>query len=80
MTGEITLLGDVLPIGGVKEKLLAAYRMGVTRILLPRENLRDLEKIEQEILEKLEVTPIDSVTQAFDKVLTEGRRAIRVAV
>ena len=53
MTGEISLLGDVLPVGGVREKLLAAYRMGVSEILLPRENARDLEKIDARIREKL---------------------------
>jgi ATP-dependent Lon protease len=49
MTGEITLHGRVLPIGGVKEKLLAAYRMGITRILLPAENEKDLEQIDEKI-------------------------------
>ena len=59
MTGELTLLGDVLPIGGVKEKLLAAYRAGVTEILLPRENERDLEKIDADIRAKLHITLLD---------------------
>ena len=69
MTGEITLHGRVLPIGGVKEKLLAAYRMDVSRILLPRENARDLEKIDAEILNKLEIVLIDRVDEALERVL-----------
>ena len=73
MTGELTLLGDVLPIGGVKEKLLAAYRAGVTNILLPRENERDLEKIDADILAKLHITPIDSIDEAVALVLPAPR-------
>ena len=69
MTGEITLHGNVLPIGGVKEKLLAAHRMGIDRILLPRENEKDLEKIEQGILEKFEIHLIDTVGDALKRVL-----------
>ena len=79
MTGEITLLGDVLPIGGVKEKLLAAYRAGVMDILLPRENERDLEKIDAQILEKMHITLLDSVDEAIALVLPE-RREMMVAV
>ena len=69
MTGEITLHGKVLPIGGVKEKLLAAHRMGIDRILLPRENEKDLEKIEKDILEKFEIQLMDGVEDALSRVL-----------
>ncbi len=69
MTGEITLRGRVLPIGGVKEKLLAAYRMGVTNILLPRENEPDLEKLDPGIREKLNIVLMDSVDDALERVL-----------
>ncbi len=72
MTGEITLHGRVLPIGGVKEKLLAAYREGITSILLPRENEKDLEKIDPAILEKFRVTLLDRVDQALDAVLAKN--------
>ena len=72
MTGEITLHGRVLPIGGVKEKLLAAHRMGIDRILLPRENENDLEKIEAGILEKFEITLMDDVGDALKRVLQEN--------
>ncbi len=69
MTGEITLHGRVLPIGGVKEKLLAAYRQGITRILLPRENEKDLEKLDAEILKKFDIRLLDRVDEALDAVL-----------
>ncbi|MCQ2438095.1 MAG: endopeptidase La, partial [Clostridia bacterium] len=69
MTGEITLHGKVLPIGGVKEKLLAAYRLGIRKILLPKENVADLEKIDAAILEKMEITPIGDVNEALKIVL-----------
>ena len=71
MTGEITLTGRVLPIGGVKEKLLAAYRMGVSNILLPRENEKDLEEIDLSVRGDMNVKLIDRVEEAFAQVLTE---------
>ncbi|MGX8706045.1 MAG: S16 family serine protease, partial [bacterium] len=69
MTGEITLHGRVLPIGGVKEKLLAAHRMSIDRILLPRENEKDLEKIDADIRGQFELRLMDAVTDALDSVL-----------
>ena len=79
MTGELTLLGDVLPIGGVREKLLAAYRTGVTDILLPRENERDLEKIDADIRAKLRITLLDNIDDAVALVLPQPRE-MKVAV
>ena len=79
MTGELTLLGDVLPVGGVKEKLLAAYRAGVTEILLPRENGRDLEKIDGSIRAKLHITLLDDVDEAVALILQPGAE-VKVAV
>ena len=79
MTGELTLLGDVLPVGGVKEKLLAAYRAGVTEILLPRENGRDLEKIDESIRAKLHITLLDDVDEAVALILQPGAE-VKVAV
>ena len=69
MTGEITLHGKVLPIGGVKEKLLAAHRMGIDRILLSRENEKDLEKIDADILARFEIQLMDRVEDALTRVL-----------
>jgi ATP-dependent Lon protease len=69
MTGEISLRGKALPIGGVKEKLLAAYRLGINNILLPKENMKDLEEIPSDVLEKLNVIPISSAMEALSYVL-----------
>ena len=79
MTGEVTLHGKVLPIGGVREKLLAAYRMGVMNILLPRENEKDLEEIDSEILKNLNITLIDTVDEALKIVLDQSKK-MRLAI
>lgn len=79
MTGEVTLHGKVLPIGGVREKLLAAYRMGITRILLPKENEKDLEEIDPEILKKMEVTLVSTVDEALKLVLANQKK-MRLAI
>ena len=82
MTGEVTLHGKALPIGGVREKLLAAYRMDVKHILLPRENEKDLEEIDPKILEKMEITLIDSVDDALAQVLMgqKDQKKMRLAI
>jgi ATP-dependent Lon protease len=61
MTGEITLRGRVLPIGGLKEKLLAAHRGGVKRVIIPKDNEKDLKEIPKKILNALEILPVDDV-------------------
>ncbi|HEX7150850.1 MAG TPA: endopeptidase La [Thermoanaerobaculia bacterium] len=66
MTGEITLRGKVLPVGGVKDKILAAARAGVTRVILPAENERDLEEIPQDVRERMEFHLVESM----DEVVT----------
>ncbi len=66
MTGEITLRGEVLPIGGLKEKLLAAHRGGITTILIPDENMKDLAEVPDNIKEKLDIRPVKWI----DDVLT----------
>jgi ATP-dependent Lon protease len=65
MTGEITLRGEVLPIGGLKEKLLAAHRGGIKHVLIPKENVKDLQEIPEEVKNAIEITPV----QWFDEVL-----------
>ena len=71
MTGEVTLRGRVLPIGGVKDKLLAAHRAGIRTFLLPRKNERDLREVDREILDAVEVVPVDSVAEVLDRALLE---------
>jgi ATP-dependent Lon protease len=65
MTGEITLRGKVLPIGGVKEKLLAAHRIGVTTVILPRENEKDLADVPKNVLEGMEVRLVDHIDEVL---------------
>jgi len=65
MTGEITLRGNVLPIGGLKEKLLAAQRAGITRVLIPEENVKDLYDVPEEILRDVAIVPVDHVDQVL---------------
>ena len=71
MTGEITLGGRVLPIGGVKEKLLAAYRAGISLVILPRENKKDVEEIPEHILGKFRVEYVDSISDVLRIALPE---------
>ena len=72
MTGEITLRGKVLPIGGVKEKVLAAHRMGIHTVLLPKDNECDLEEIPGDVRQSLDLRLIGSVDQALDAVLVKA--------
>ena len=69
MTGEITIRGRVLPIGGLKEKVLAAYREGIHTIILPEENRRDIEEIPECVREKLEFIPVDHIDKVLDTAL-----------
>ncbi len=69
MTGEITLRGEVLPIGGLKEKLLAAHRGGIKTVLIPEENVRDLVEIPDTIKNKLEILPVKWIDQVLKTVL-----------
>ena len=69
MTGEITLRGQVLPVGGLKEKLLAAHRGGVKRVIIPQENERDLREVPANVLDDLAVTLVDYVDEVIDTAL-----------
>ncbi|MAE97305.1 MAG: endopeptidase La [Deltaproteobacteria bacterium] len=69
MTGEISLRGRVLPVGGIKEKVLAASRAGVQTVLLPRRNEKDLVEVPEEVREKLDIRFLDTIDDALDEVL-----------
>ena len=69
MTGEITLAGKVLKIGGLKEKLIAAKRSGITNVIIPHENLGDVEEIESNILKDLEIIPVKNITEVLKVAL-----------
>ncbi len=69
MTGEITLRGEVLPIGGLKEKLLAAHRGGIKKVLIPEDNVKDLVDIPDNIKNRLDIQPVKWVEQVFDYAL-----------
>ncbi|MEO8664664.1 MAG: S16 family serine protease, partial [Ignavibacteria bacterium] len=68
MTGEITLRGTVLPIGGLNEKLLAAVRSGIKTVLIPKDNEKDLSEIQNEILDKLTIIPVEKVEDGIKYV------------
>ena len=69
MTGEITLRGRVLPIGGLKEKTMAAKRCGIQTVIIPKDNIRDLEEIDQTVRAALNFIPVETVDQVFDNAL-----------
>jgi ATP-dependent Lon protease len=69
MTGEITLRGEVLPIGGLKEKLLAAHRGGIKKVLIPEGNVKDLVEIPDNIKNRLEIQPVKWIEQVFEATL-----------
>jgi ATP-dependent Lon protease len=78
MTGEITLRGNVLPIGGVKEKILAARRARIKTVIIPEPNRRDLEDLPKEVRDDLNFVFVDHVRQVFEEALLEPRPARRV--
>ena len=73
MTGEITLTGQVLPIGGIREKSLAAQRAGLKRVILPRENENDLAELPPEVRDGLEFIPADTVEDVFAAAFDGGK-------
>ncbi|MER7662869.1 MULTISPECIES: endopeptidase La [unclassified Streptomyces] len=79
MTGEVSLTGRVLPIGGLKQKLLAAHRAGTTTVVIPKRNEADLDDVPAEILEKLEVHPVTDVRQVLEIALAPAEVAVPAA-
>ena len=76
MTGEVTLRGQVLPIGGLKEKLLAARRGGIERVIIPHENAKDLSEVPDNIKDGLDIIPVQSMTEVLEIALTRMPEAI----
>ena len=76
MTGEVTLRGRVLPIGGLKEKLLAALRGGIETVLIPAENEKDLVEIPQNIKDGLKIVPVKHVDEVLALALTDSLEPI----
>ena len=76
MTGEITLRGLVLPIGGLKEKLLAAHRAGIKKVLIPLENKKDLVEVPKTVLESVEIIPVKNVDEVLKVALTKELKRV----
>ncbi|KIF76671.1 Lon protease [Streptomyces sp. 150FB] len=79
MTGEVSLTGRVLPIGGLKQKLLAAHRAGITTVVIPKRNEADLDDVPSEILDKLEVHPVTDVRQVLEIALSPADVLVKAA-
>ena len=80
MTGEITLRGKVLPIGGLKEKLLAAHRGGIKTVIIPEENEKDLVDISKLVLRKLEIHPVATIDEVLELALTEMPKPLSAVI
>ncbi|MEO0360029.1 MAG: S16 family serine protease, partial [Pseudomonadota bacterium] len=76
MTGEVTLRGSVLPIGGLKEKLLAALRGGIKTVLIPKDNVKDLPEIPDNVKNGLEIIPVETVSEVLKVALTRAPEPI----
>jgi ATP-dependent Lon protease len=80
MTGEITLRGNVLQIGGVKEKLLAAHRAGIKRVIIPERNVKDLVDVPDEVKGEIEIIPVKRMDEVLSLALTEVPEGIQKLV
>ena len=76
MTGEVTLTGQVLPIGGLKEKLLAAHRAGIKQVLIPKENEKDLADMPKKITEDIKITPVEHADEVLKIALTKELKRV----
>ncbi len=65
MTGEISLQGNVMPIGGLPEKLMAAVRSGVTKVLIPKDNVKNLKDVADEVKDQLEIIPVETIQEVL---------------
>jgi ATP-dependent Lon protease len=72
MTGEITLRGLVLPVGGVRDKILAAHRVGLTHVILPRKNLKDLREVPQAVVARMSVVGADTLEEVLQAAFPAG--------
>jgi len=69
MTGEITLRGKILPIGGLKEKSMAAYSSGIKTVFIPKDNLPNLEEVDQVVKDTVEFVPVEYFTEVLDRAI-----------
>ena len=76
MTGEVTLTGQVLPIGGLKEKLLAAHRTGIKEVLIPKENVKDLIDMPKKIIDDIKITPVEHADEVLKVALTKELKRV----
>ena len=76
MTGEVTLRGVVLPIGGLKEKLLAAHRAGIKKVLIPKENTKDLTEVPEAIKKQIQIIPVKNVDEVLKVSLTKPLKRV----
>ena len=76
MTGEVTLTGQVLPIGGLKEKLLAAHRAGIKQVVIPKENEKDLVDMPKKIIDDIKITPVDHADEVLKIALTKELKSV----
>ena len=72
MTGEITLRGKVMPVGGIREKVVAAKRAGIKSVIIPKKNMRDLETIPPHILKSLQIYPVETIDEVWKLALVNG--------
>ncbi|GAA3180545.1 endopeptidase La [Streptomyces ramulosus] len=77
MTGEVSLTGRVLPVGGIKQKLLAAHRAGITTVIIPQRNAPDLDDVPEEVLRALDVRPVTDVRTVLELALTDAATPVR---
>ena len=78
MTGEVTLQGRVLPIGGVKQKVLAAHRAGLTEVILPKRNEGDLDDVPEQVREQITFHPVDDVREVLAVALRADEPAVAI--